>query len=204
MKKLFLLVISLLLFGVMRNANAQSFNKPKGYMGIAEIGGGLGFGDWKADRVSFSMINGYRFMPQFAVGIGVGVQMAFHDANYAYEAGNGEGRARDISLPVFLHLRSDFLNGKVSPYVAFNIGYNLFFDKKNSQAPQSIGGGDYLDSASPDGLILEPMVGVGFNVGQNRMTVGVGYLLNQMKYTLNGNPDKKMATALTLKVGYSF
>ncbi|GHV02016.1 hypothetical protein FACS1894159_10530 [Bacteroidia bacterium] len=145
MKKYLLL---LLLAGVTLTANAQSeFNKPKRYMGIVEIGGGLGFGDWSADRVSFSMINGYRFMPQFAVGVGVGVQMAFHEANYAYENGGGEGKARDFSLPVFLHLRSDFINGKVSPFVACNIGYNVCFDIRHNQYPAHIGGGDFLDEA---------------------------------------------------------
>ncbi|GHV02019.1 hypothetical protein FACS1894159_10540 [Bacteroidia bacterium] len=48
------------------------------------------------------------------------------------------------------------------------------------------------------------MAGIGFNVGQNRMTVGVGYLMNQMKYTLNSHSEKEMATALTFKVGFSF
>lgn len=171
-----------------RNPRQSDFNKPQGYIGLVEIGGGLGLGNWAADRVSLTMINGYRFLPQFAVGLGVGMEM------FMYEVPDwGYSRETDITLPIFLHLRSDLIAGKISPYVAFNVGYNINLS------------GNFFD-----GLILEPMAGVAFNIGsKNRLLVGVSFAMNQVKYAIgNGSygyyEEKSMGNALKLKVGLSF
>lgn len=163
----------------------RDFNKPRGYMGLVEVGGGLGLGNYAAQRVSVSMINGYRVLPQFAVGVGVGAEMFF----YTWGDYNGNVyTGPELSMPVFLHLRSDFIDGKVSPYVAVNAGYNV-----------SLSGGFI------GGLMLDPSVGVGFNVGRkSRMLVGVGYALNRVKYYYGYYEQTGMAGGLKLKVGLSF
>jgi len=187
MKKYLLL---LFLFGITLNASSQSqFNKPQGYMGLVEVGGGIGMGDWGANRVSVTMINGYRIIPQFAAGIGVGAQMLI----YSVFDGNNDQRDIVMSLPVFLHLRSDFIEGKVSPFVALNIGYNVL-----------------TSDDIKDGLTFEPMVGVSFNLGKKRMTAGVGFSMSKINYEVSNGGwsyyDFGSATgsALTFKVGYSF
>ena len=165
----------------------SSFNKPKGYMGLLEIEGGLGIGRFAADRAGISIINGYRAAPQFAFGIGFGTQLFFYWKEYI--------RNIEISVPFFLYLRSDFLKTKVSPYVAFNIGYNI-----------TVSGGLF------DGILMEPTLGVGFNVGnyQNfRINIGLAYAIDRVKYiysydSYNYYENNDMGYAIKLKIGLSF
>lgn len=131
---------------------SREFNKPSGYMGLVEIGGGVGVGDWNADRLSISMVNGYRFIPQFALGLGVGIQGYF---NYGSE----------WTLPIFVHLRSDLIDGPVSPFVALNVGYNISLAEDVFR-----------------GIMVEPTVGVSFNLGpRHRMTVGLSYAVDRIR-----------------------
>jgi hypothetical protein len=170
-----------------RNFGQSQFNKPQGYMGLIEVGGGIGIGAWAADRVSLTMVNGYRIIPQFAIGIGVGAEMFFYEPI----SRTVSSYSPEISLPIFLHLRSDFIEGQVSPFVTFNVGYNL-----------SLGGGYF------DGILLEPTLGVSYNVGQrNRMTAGVSFMMNRVKYAVYWGSYSEytdMGNALKLKVGFSF
>jgi len=203
MKKLFLLTFFIVatVFHAKAQNNLQDvsyngglrqsqFNKPRGYMGLVEIGGGRGVGTWGADRASFTMINGYRVIPQFAFGFGIGLEMfAYTRTDIAYARPEEE-----LALPVFLHLRSDFIDGKVSPYFAFNVGYNVS-----------------LDNGLFDGLMLEPTLGVSFNIGhKNRMTAGVSIISNRVKYYYAYYPSYQpylktaMGAAVKLKIGFSF
>jgi hypothetical protein len=173
---------------VTREQKFKEFNKPQGYLGIVEVGGGLGLGNYAAQRASVSVINGYRFFPQFAVGIGVGLEAFFytwHNHNNGDTFTGSEG-----SIPIFLHLRSDFIDGKVTPYVAVNTGYNISWS------------GGYIDSK-----MIDPSFGVSFNAGRkNHIMIGVGYAMNWIKshsgygyHTQSG-----MTGGIKLKVGLSF
>ena len=170
----------------------RSFNNPKGYMGMIEVGGGIGVGDYPATRISASMINGYRFSPHFAVGVGIGADLFIKDwrlYNGRDYAGHGGG---DLSVPVFLHLRSDFLKGSWSPFVSCNLGYAL----------PLIG---YYK-----GPMLDASAGIGFNIGsRHRMTVGGGYAFNQVQYALGDQyqgyvSGKNVSDGFKLKIGFSF
>ena len=173
------------------------FNKPKGYLGLIEIEGGLGFGRWQADRFSISLINGYRPMPQFAFGIGIGSRMF----SFFYETvGNGRGRETSWSMPFFLHLRSDFLaSKKVSPYISFNVGYNLNLSYNNR-------------NISFGGLLIEPSIGVGFNIGEtnSRVNFGLSFPINRAQYRVASGYDYNYSYAngyggaVNLEVGFSF
>ncbi|MDR0332749.1 MAG: hypothetical protein LBI15_04725 [Dysgonamonadaceae bacterium] len=133
--------------GNVRNNNVgerPTFNKPRGYMGTIELGSGFVDGT-DITNVSLSVVNGYRFLPQFALGLGVGIEN-FNGYKYT---GN--------SVPIFLHLRSDFLDRKVSPYIVINYGY-------------AVGG---IDST-----FAEVVLGCSFNIGRGeryRMFAGFGY-----------------------------
>lgn len=163
--------------------DTTEFNKPSGYMGIVEVSGGLGIGDWAADRMSLTIINGYRLLPQFAFGLGIGYEM------FLYEAASGAADySPESALPVFLHLRSDFIAKKVSPFVAFNVGYNV-----------SLSGGYF------GGLLLEPSMGVSYNAGKGRMTIGLSLRMNRVQYFSSSmGAGKAMGYALALRIGYSF
>jgi hypothetical protein len=91
--------------------------KSKGYYGIVSIGatyfpergGGSPMG-------SITVINGYQFFPYLAVGGGVGADIS---ANNIY------------NVPIFLDVRSHFLKGKTTPYVALAAGYNATIDENS-------------------------------------------------------------------------
>lgn len=157
----------------MHYANNE-FNKETGYLGHVEIGLAPGINGYSPFRVGATIINGYRVLPQFAVGVGVGLQ---------FFTGYSE-----LSLPIFAHLRSDFLNRNVSPFLAFNLGYNF-----------SILGGYY------GGLMMEPSAGVGFNMGNKyRMTVGLGMAIDKTKFYYGKNFYYDWAYAINIKLGLSF
>ena len=56
------------------------------------------------------VVAGWRFCPQFAIGVGTGVWTMF---------------VQNVEVPLYLHLRSDISDTRVSPYVALNAGYNF-------------------------------------------------------------------------------
>lgn len=171
----------------------RSFNNPRGYMGMVEVGGGIGVGDFPATRISASMINGYRFSPHFAVGVGVGIEVYLKTWRL-YNGGNNDiyENGGDFSVPVFLHLRSDFLKGSWSPFVSCNIGYDIPLK------------GYY------NGPMFDSSAGIGFNIGsEHRMTVGFGYALNQVKYAFGDQyqgyvSGKDVSDSFKLKIGFSF
>lgn len=158
--------------------NVSQFNKPNGYFGLAEVGIAPGV-NYEPLRISATVINGYRFAPQFAIGVGVGLQ--------------GYVDYGELTIPLYLHLRSDFLDRKTSPFLAFNIGYNL-----------SVLGGYF------GGLMMEPIVGASFNVGNKyRMAAGLGVALDRVKGTIvygdyYYSSFRAFSCALNLKVGFSF
>lgn len=93
-------------------------SKNRGYMGIIEAGIGMNgyvYGNESNNgmstgaEMSFTFINGYRFSPHFYAGVGVGCNNTF----------------ADFSLPLFLHLRSDFTKKKTSPYAALSAGITI-------------------------------------------------------------------------------
>jgi len=120
------------------SSNKHGFNKSRGYMGLVELSTGGSINGYAGAPVAVTMVNGYRFSPHFALGGGTGVQRI----------------AGATVVPVFLHLRSDILDNWISPYVAFNAGYNVGHD-------------------AYEGFMAEPSLGVGFNAGgRSRLTVG--------------------------------
>ena len=160
-------------------SQSTQFNKPKGYFGLVELGFAPSVNSYESLRIGATIINGYRILPQFAIGAGVGLQ--------AYALDYGE-----MTIPIFVHLRSDFLNKKASPFVAFNIGYNL-----------SVLGGYY------SGLMMEPSLGASFNVGSKyRMTAGVGFAVDRVRgyyFDYYGSYIvRDWAYALNIKIGFSF
>jgi hypothetical protein len=167
----------------------SKFNKPTGYMGLLEFEAGLGF--HYANRFSISFINGYRIIPEFAFGFGIGTRAFF----FSYDTDYGMRSQSDWGFPFFLHLRSDFLATRVSPYIAFNIGYNLSL-------------GNYYCNFG--GILLEPSFGVGFNIGnKGRMNIGLVFPINRVQYRYYSSYNqstyvRRMDGAINLKIGFSF
>lgn len=167
--------------------------KSKAYMGMVEAGYGFGVGDWAADRFNVNIINGYQFNPYLAIGLGVG----FRYYSYEYYSGGYYGtyytKAHDYTVPIFAHIRANFLNRGVSPFVAVNLGYNV-----------SISGGFF------GGFMFEPTLGAAFRISnRNSMTFGISYTMDRVKYSYGSSyygyyEDKAMGGAINLKVGFTF
>lgn len=143
-----------------------SFNKPRGYFGIAEFSTALMFTSENI-RLGLTMINGYRFRPQLAIGLGTGAILYAHDS--------------ELTIPLFLHLRSDFFDRDKTPFVALNAGVQW-----------STGWGDHA------GLILEPAFGYSINTGvNNRLNFSFGLALDMYEMEI-------MDLGTNFKIGLSF
>lgn len=135
-----------------KKPSSGRFNKPKGYFGHVTM-------SVPYFVVGLDMINGYRFCPEFAMGVGIGVEI--YEFSY-------------IGIPIYLHLRSDFLANKVSPYIALDGGIKI------GVAPY-----------------ISPQVGVSYNVGKFRMTTGIEVPLHFFGLGIIG-------LSPALSVGFSF
>ena len=71
------------------------------------------------------MAAGYRFRPQLVVAAGFGGHA--YTSLAATVSGGPLRTAYTTSVPVFLRLRSDFLDRKVSPYAQLDLGYSFVF-----------------------------------------------------------------------------
>lgn len=150
-----------------------SFNKPKGYFGIAEVGVAPMFLSENI-RIGVSLINGYRVSHNFALGLGTGFMFYPQGAEY--------------TIPLFLHLRSDFFDRARTPFVSLNVGGQF-------QVSEEI-----LDIHK--GFFVEPSIGYGFNTGQNqRCNVSIG-LAMEMYEDYEGY--RYLDTGCCLKFGYAF
>jgi hypothetical protein len=161
---------------IKKSGSSSRFNKPRGYFGLFETG----TGSWGYDEISQSVtiINGYRVLPQFAIGGGIGFETWID--------------SEELAMPVFLHLRSDFLNRKVSPFVALNIGTYIPLDT-------------YLT-----GVMSELQAGVSFNIASRfRMTIGLSYATCERTgvlyyYNHSFKAVDYSIDAVKLKAGFSF
>ena len=71
------------------------------------------------------MTAGYRFCPQFVLAAGFGGH-SYKNATATVSGGELRNN-QTTSVPVFLRLRSDILDRKVSPYVQLDLGYSFVF-----------------------------------------------------------------------------
>ena len=178
------LVATLILSLFCSNANAQSkdTSSEKGYYGLLDISGGY-IHKWMPGStqspydfmLGASYVNGYRFSPHLAMGIGAGL-------NYYFDH-------KQITAPIYLHLNADILKRAVTPYIALNLGYNIQLNGgkynypfKDALTPEQMqeeiiktdgkfGSGSYHYR----GFFAEPSVGIRFNCGSKRANVGLAY-----------------------------
>jgi len=125
---------------------------PLRYRGFIESGVGFGRGDFEYNHTGNSTMitylstsHGYRFNPHLYLGVGV---------EYNYYS-SSEGRFMLDYLPVFLNLRTNFSNGKISPFLDVKAGYAF---------------------VEPDkGIYVNPIFGVSFSLStKTAVYVGLG------------------------------
>lgn len=131
--------------------------------------------------VNAKLAFGYRVCNQFVVAGGTGVYLSTNS------------QMATFSIPLFLRLRSDFLNGNFSPYAELDLGYAFMIknsvideDHLGMTYEKDFGNGNFRGTNFIDydilrnGLFGEFTLGVGWVVGnQRRISLGVGVDLAQ-------------------------
>ena len=125
MKRFLITSITLLVLASVAHASEKPDYFQKGAFFSVELSAGNTFNERINTSYGIDMAAGYRFCPQFVLAAGFG--------GYAYTVATatvsgGELRNNQTtSVPVFIRLRSDILDRKVSPYVQLDLGYSFVF-----------------------------------------------------------------------------
>ena len=128
MKRIISMGICLMLLSVVTFASdkvKQSDYFQRGAFFSVDFSAGNTFNERINSTYGIDMATGYRFCPQFVLAAGFG--------GYAYSAetstvSGGELRNNQTtSVPIFVRLRSDVLDKKVSPYAQLDLGYSFVF-----------------------------------------------------------------------------
>ena len=107
------------------NASEKPEYFQKGAFFSVDLSAGNTFNERINTSYGIDMTAGYRFCPQFVLAAGFG---GYSYKNATATVSGGELRNNQTtSVPVFLRLRSDILDKKVSPYVQFDLGYSFVF-----------------------------------------------------------------------------
>lgn len=123
MKSLLLIISILTFFSVLsysqdiKENNNQTMNKKEyasnlkpGYEGSMTAGYGFRIDSYlyNHDQINIDLVNGYRIIPQFYIGAGLGARIGYYYG--------------DFLMPFYLQLKGNILNKKISPYVSFDFG----------------------------------------------------------------------------------
>ena len=107
------------------NASEKPEYFQKGAFFSVDLSAGNTFNERINTSYGIDMTAGYRFCPQFVLAAGFG---GYSYKNATATVSGGELRINQTtSVPVFLRLRSDILDRKVSPYVQLDLGYSFVF-----------------------------------------------------------------------------
>ena len=128
MKRIISMGICLMLLSVVTFASdkvKQSDYFQRGAFFSVDFSAGNTFNERINSSYGIDMAAGYRFCPQFVLAAGFGGH-AFTNATATVSGGELRNN-QTTSVPVFLRLRSDILDRKVSPYVQIDLGYSFVF-----------------------------------------------------------------------------
>ena len=192
MKKIALLAAAIV-FPLMA-VHAQDFCG-QGYRGHVDAGYSIGIGDYDFDRFEVNTSHGYQFNPFFFVGAGVGIHFMSSYATAGMEIPLDQ-RESLTDVPVFGHLRCNFMNRKFSPFVDLRGGYFV----TNS-------GGLYLNAAVGCRYAFNEKMAVNLSVGYTREDLEFDtfedfFGSHSMHYYTSGR--KLSAEAVALKLGFEF
>ena len=106
-----------------KDSQPQYFQK--GAFFSVDLSAGNTFNERVNTSYGIDMAGGYRFCPQFVLAAGFG---GYSYKNATATVSGGELRNNQTtSVPVFVRLRSDILDRKVSPYLQLDLGYSFIF-----------------------------------------------------------------------------
>ena len=120
---IFMMIISISSFASDKSRQYSHFHR--GSFFSVDLSAGSTFNERINMSYGMDMAAGYRFRPQLVIAAGFGAHAYFAKTS---TVSGGELRSNQTtSVPVFLRLRSDFLDRKVSPYVQLDLGYSFVF-----------------------------------------------------------------------------
>ena len=125
MKSFLITCICMMLLTSVANASEKPEYFQKGAFFSVDLSAGNTFNERVNTSYGIDMAAGYRFCPQFVLAAGFG---GYSYKNATATVSGGELRNNQTtSVPVFLRLRSDILDRKISPYVQLDLGYSFVF-----------------------------------------------------------------------------
>jgi hypothetical protein len=158
-----------------------------GYKGFIDLGFSLGTRSIVGsksydgeDRLEFSTSHGFLFNPYIFVGLGLGFHYytGHHDNDYNYYAYDDVV----MEIPIFAHIRSHFLDKRISPFADVKLGYSVY---------------------DVTGLYFSPSAGCRFAKGsRSAFWVSLGY---SIQYIDRSYYDTSASSnAVSLRVGWDF
>ena len=125
MKRFLITCICMMLLTSVTYASEKPEYFQKGAFFSVDFSAGNTFNERINTSYGIDMAAGYRFCPQFVLAAGFG---GYSYKNATATVSGGELRNNQTtSVPVFLRLRSDILDRKVSPYLQLDLGYSFIF-----------------------------------------------------------------------------
>ena len=125
MKRFFATCISLLLLANVARASENPEYFQRGAFFSVDFSAGNTFNERINTSYGIDMAAGYRFSPQFVLAAGFGGHA--YSNSTATCGGFVVRQVETTSVPVFIRLRSDVLDKKVSPYAQLDLGYSFVF-----------------------------------------------------------------------------
>ena len=125
MKRFLITSITLLVLASVAHASEKPDYFQKGAFFSVELSAGNTFNERINTSYGIDMTAGYRFCPQFVLAAGFGGH-SYKNATATVSGGELRNN-QTTSVPVFLRLRSDILDRKISPYVQLDLGYSFVF-----------------------------------------------------------------------------
>ena len=125
MKRFLITSITLLVLASVAHASEKPDYFQKGAFFSVELSAGNTFNERINTSYGIDMAAGYRFCPQFVLATGFGGH-AYTVATATVSGGELRNN-QTTSVPVFIRLRSDILDRKVSPYAQLDLGYSFVF-----------------------------------------------------------------------------
>ena len=118
------------------------------YKGFFDFGYTVGVGSYGEGRIALSTTHGAQIIPHLFVGAGMGF-------NYFHESGAW-------NMPLYADFRTNFLKGKITPFLDFRLGYSV---------------GD------ASGFYMAPTIGCDFGFGKKSgFSVALGYEFQKAEY----------------------
>lgn len=164
--------ILLIMAVVMTTLTSFAQEQSKGYRGFADLGYGIGVGDYDFGRFSIETSHGYQFNHYFLLGAGVGFQFSskYETPGMEYAL---DKRDSKVDIPLFANVHVNFLKKKFSPFIDLKGG-----------AYVNNGGGAYINAAA--GLRIA-------TTARQAVNITVGYAFQQLEFETFGRlriPDK--------------